>query len=162
MPVDTVLLYIIAATALLVSLVKNKHKTKTALKKAWKAFEGILPQFLVVLLLVALAFSIFDSVTISKLIGEGSGFWGVLVAAIIGAVTLIPGFVAFPIAASLLIQGAGITQIAAFISSLMMVGVVTLPLEIEYFGRKAAIIRNAAAFLFSFIVALVVGWAVGI
>ncbi|MDD5077172.1 MAG: permease, partial [Sphaerochaetaceae bacterium] len=59
-------------------------------------------------------------------------------------------------------QGAGITQIAAFISSLMMVGVVTLPLEIEYFGRKAAIIRNAAAFLFSFIVALVVGWAVGI
>ena len=162
MPVDTVLLYIIAATALLVSLVKNKHKTKTSLKKAWKAFEGILPQFLVVLLLVALAFSIIDTVTISKLIGEGSGFWGVLVAAIIGAVTLIPGFVAFPIAASLLIQGAGITQIAAFISSLMMVGVVTLQLEIEYFDRKAAIIRNAAAFLFSFIVALVVGWAVSI
>ena len=159
---DTVLLYIIAATALWGCLVIKMYIIYIALKKVWNAFEGILLQFFVLLFLVALAFSFFDTVTISKLIGEGSGFWGVLVAAIIGAVTLIPGFVAFPIAASLLIQGAGITQIAAFISSLMMVGVVTLPLEIEYFGRKAAIIRNAAAFLFSFIVALVVGWAVSI
>jgi hypothetical protein len=36
----------------------------------------------------------------------------------------------------------------------MAVGVVTLPMEIKYFGRKVAILRNALAFLFSFVVAI--------
>jgi uncharacterized membrane protein YraQ (UPF0718 family) len=159
---DTIVLYGAAFVALLVSFVNDRNKTAKALKKAWKAFEGILPQFLVVLLLVALAFSLLDTRTIGHYLGEESGFWGVLGAAVIGAVTLIPGFVAFPIAASLLSQGAGATQIAAFISSLMMVGVVTLPLEMRYFGRKLALLRNAMAFLFSFVVAVVVGQVVAL
>ena len=49
------------------------------------------------------------------------------------------------------------SQIAAFISTLMMVGIVTMPVEISYFGKKATIVRNVAAFGFSFIVALVMG-----
>ena len=45
----------------------------------------------------------------------------------------------------------------AFISTLMRVGVVTLPVEIKYFGKKLAIYRNLLAFLFSFIVAYIIG-----
>lgn len=48
-------------------------------------------------------------------------------------------------------------QIAAFISTLMMVGVVTMPVEIRYFGKKATLVRNAAAFGFSLIVAFAMG-----
>ena len=80
-----------------------------------------------------------------------------LFAASIGAITLIPGFVAFPLAAALLKSGAGYMQIGAFVSTLMMVGIVTLPVEIKYFGKKATIIRNSAAFVFSLLVALVMG-----
>lgn len=69
-------------------------------------------------------------------------FLSVLV--IIG-LTLIPGFVAFPLAAALLKNGAGYSQIAAFVSSLVMVGVVTLPMEFEVFGKRAAILRNVLA-----------------
>ena len=36
-------LYMIALTLLGISFFKNKMKTKQALKKAWKAFENILP-----------------------------------------------------------------------------------------------------------------------
>jgi len=66
-------------------------------------------------------------------------FLSVLV--IIG-LTLIPGFVAFPLAAALLKNGAGYAQIAAFVSSLVMVGVATLPMEFKVFGKRAAILRN--------------------
>jgi len=38
----------------------------------------------------------------------------------------------------------------------MMVGIVTLPMEIKYFGRKAAVMRNLLAFFFSFTVAFVI------
>jgi ABC-type multidrug transport system permease subunit len=48
-------------------------------------------------------------------------------------------------------------QIAVFISTLMMVGVVTMPVEIKYFGRKLSIYRNLLAFFFSFLVAWVIG-----
>ena len=82
---------------------------------------------------------------------------GVVLAAIVGAVTLIPGFVAFPTAALLLNGGAGYMQIGAFISTLMMVGIVTLPVEFKYFGKRLAIYRNVLAFLFSFLVAFVIG-----
>jgi hypothetical protein len=42
----------------------------------------------------------------------------------------------------------------------MMVGVVTMPIEIKYFGKKLTILRNLLAFLFSFIVAMVISWVV--
>lgn len=61
---DTLLLYVIALIGLGLSLLKDRMKTKLALKKALKAFEGILPQFLVVLVLVAVALAILDTATI--------------------------------------------------------------------------------------------------
>lgn len=129
----------------------------TALKKAWKSFENILPQFLSILIVIGIILAYLSPTTISKLIGQQSGWVGLVIASLIGSATLIPGFVAFPLAAVLLDSGAGFMQIAVFISTLMMVGVVTLPLEIQYFGLKAAVSRNILAYGFSFIVAIVIG-----
>ena len=157
---DTVILWGAALAGLAASLIANRKKTLMGLKKALKSLEGILPQFLVVLLLVAVTLAILDTQTISKLLGRDSGILGILGASLIGSITLIPGFVAFPAAAALLSGGAGATQIAAFVSSLMMVGVVTLPMEIKYFGKRASILRNSFAFVFSIGAAFFVGWAV--
>lgn len=153
-------LYIITAALLLLSYYKDKKKTKIALKKAWKAFENILPEFLVVILLVGVLLAVADSEVISKIIGSGSGWMGVILAAVVGSVTLIPCFVAFPTAALLLQGGAGYMQIGAFVSTLMMVGVVTMPVEIKYFGKKLTIYRNILAFIFSFVVAYIIGLVV--
>lgn len=153
----TVALYVITGAALLVSFNKSKEKTKLALKKAWKSFENILPQFLTILVIIGIMLAILTPEQISSLIGNESGWLGVLVAALIGAITLVPGFIAFPLASALLKSGAGYMQIAAFISTLMMVGVVTFPLEMKYFGKKVTLIRNAEAFIFSLIVAYIIG-----
>lgn len=157
----TYALYIITIICLLFSYAKNKTKTKMALKKAWKAFENILPQLLSVLLIIGMMLSVLNEKTISQLIGEESGALGMVIAAVIGSVTLIPGFVAFPLAASLLEAGAGFAQIAMFVSTLMMVGVVTLPLESSFFSKKLALKRNLLALLFSVIVSLIMGGLLG-
>lgn len=157
----TYILYALAIAALAISFFKDRKKTKMALLKAWKAFENILPQFLSILIIIGVALAVLSPETITKLLGTSSGVWGVLAAAAVGAITLIPGFVAFPLAAALLHNGAGYMQIAAFVSSLMMVGVVTLPLEIKTFGRRAAIVRNVSALGFSLIAALVIGVVLG-
>jgi len=153
-------LYVVTAVLLLYSYYKDKKKTKMALKKAWKAFENILPEFLVVILLVGVLLAVINPDVISKIIGSDSGWIGVVFAAVVGSVTLIPGFVAFPTVAMLLKSGAGYMQIGAFVSTLMMVGIVTMPVEIKYFGKKLTIYRNILAFIFSFIVAYIIGLVV--
>jgi uncharacterized membrane protein YraQ (UPF0718 family) len=155
-----IILYSLAIILLATSYLKDKSKTKKALKKAWKSFENILPELLVIMLLIGVLLAVVDHELISSLLGESSGWFGVILASIIGAITLIPGFVAFPTAALLLKGGAGYMQIAAFVSTLMMVGIVTLPVEVKYFGKKISYTRNVLAFMFSFIVAIVVGMVV--
>jgi uncharacterized membrane protein YraQ (UPF0718 family) len=154
---STIALYVIAIAALAVSFAKSRQNTKLALKKAWKSFENILPQFLSILVIIGIMLAILTPEQISSMIGSESGWLGVIIASVIGAITLIPGFIAFPLAAALLKSGAGYMQIAAFISTLMMVGVVTMPVEMKFFGKKATLIRNAEAFVFSYVVAFVMG-----
>jgi uncharacterized membrane protein YraQ (UPF0718 family) len=132
---DTIILYVIAAILIVVSAVKDRAKTKKALFKGLKSIEGILPQLIVMLIGIAVILALFDAETISRYLGSGSGFPGVLIAGLVGAITLIPGFVAFPAAGELLRNGAGVLQVATFVSSLMMVGVVTLPIAL---GSAAA------------------------
>lgn len=153
----TITFYILAITGLAVSLVKSREKTKLALKKAWKSFENILPQLLAILIIIGVMLAILTPEQISKILGSESGWTGVLIAAVIGSATLVPAFVAFPLAAALLHNGAGYMQIAAFVSTLMMVGIITMPVEIQYFGKKATIARNGLAFAFSLVVAWILG-----
>ena len=159
---DTLILYIAAVALFALSAIKDRERTKKAFMKGLKALEGILPQLLAVLVFVAVILAVFDAEMISRFIGEKSGIPGTIAAGLIGAITLIPGFVAFPAAGELLRNGAGTLQIATFVSSLMMVGIITLPVEIKYFGKRAAIARNAFAFIFSFAAAVFVAWVVAL
>lgn len=153
----TKILYAIALVLLIISFFKSKTNTKLALKKAWKAFEGILPQLFTVLFIIGITLSVLDPALISKILGGESGMLGMFIGGVIGSFTLIPSFVAFPLAATLMNNGAGTVQIAAFVSTLMMVGVVTIPLEAKTFGMKASILRNSFSFVLSFVVAILMG-----
>lgn len=153
-----IVLYSLTGVLLAVSFIKNKQKTKRALLKALKTLENILPQFLAIIMLIGILLAIINAEFIGKFIGDSSGWWGVVLAASLGSITLMPGFIAFPMSVMILANGAGYMQIAAFVSSLMMVGIITLPMEIKFFNKKSAIIRNVTAFLFSFLVALIIGF----
>ncbi|MDA3950740.1 MAG: permease, partial [Spirochaeta sp.] len=115
----TIVFYALAAGFLLFSFFADKGKTKNALVKALRAFRSILPEFIVVIVVAGLILAFLDPETVSRVIGEESGIVGVLAAALTGSVTLMPGFVAFPLAALIYRQGAGLVQIAAFVSALM-------------------------------------------
>ncbi|MBC7083398.1 MAG: permease [Firmicutes bacterium] len=153
----TSITYTVAIVFFLISFAKDRDRTRTALRKSLAAFLGILPDFAAVLAIVGLVLTFLSPTTVAGLIGAGTRFVGMIITSLIGAVTLIPGFVAFPLAKSLLERGAGIAQIAVFVSTLMMVGFVTAPLEIRYFGRKVTLLRNGLAYLYSFIVAFIIG-----
>ena len=152
------LIYItLCAVLCLVSLRFDRTKTVAGLRKGWRMFRNIAVPFLNVLILVSIALYLIPPGFISKYLGAGSGVLGFITAALVGSITLIPGFISYPIAASLLQQGASYTVVATFMTTLMMVGVVTLPLESQYFGKRVAILRN----ILNFIAAILIGLAVG-
>ncbi len=152
-----VCLYGIMGILLILSLIKNKEKTAKALKKAWQMFLTVLPQFLAILILVGLLLAVLQKETIQAIIGSESGGKGILLSALLGSASVIPALIAFPIASELLENGAGLIQIAVFISTLTTVGFVTMPLEIKYFGRKITLFRNLLALIFSFVTAFIIG-----
>lgn len=139
------------------SAIRDPKRTRQGLKKAWNSLENILPQFIGIILLISIMLAFVTPSMISQVVGRNTGIWGMLLTSIIGAVTLVPGFIAFPLAKSLVSLGAGIPQIAVLVSTLMMVGIVTMPLEVHYFGKRTASIRNSLAYLASFLVAWVIG-----
>jgi uncharacterized membrane protein YuzA (DUF378 family) len=85
---QTFILYGIVAVFLSLSLLKDRERTRLALRKGLKVFEGILPQFLLVLVIVASVLAVFDPDTVSKVIGERFSILGVIAASIVGAVAL--------------------------------------------------------------------------
>lgn len=153
----TVGLYIMSFILMLASLIKSREKTKMAIIKGWKSFENILPLFLAILLIIGIIFAILSPQVISKIIGQKSGLIGIVFAAIIGSCTVIPGFVTFPLAATLLKNGAGMIQIIVFISTSVMIGVITIPVEVRYFGKKVTYLRNSLALIFAFGIAFSMG-----
>jgi uncharacterized membrane protein YraQ (UPF0718 family) len=159
---SSIILYLIAFLLFLISYKRDRRKTKKALLTGVKAIENILPQFLGIILIVGLTLSILNPEIISKIIGSNSNILGVLLSSILGSIAMMPTFVAFSTGDMLLKNGAGIAQVAALISTLTLIGIVTIPLEVKYIGKKAAIYRNVVAFIFSIIVAFFVGLVVKI
>lgn len=153
--------YGLAGILLILSFIKSRSKTVLSLKKALRMFLAVLPQFLAILFLLGLLLAVVQPETIQAVIGSKSGVKGVLLSALLGSVAIIPVLIAFPITSELLKNGAGLVQIAAFISTLTTVGFMTIPIEVKYLGRKVTLLRNLLAFLFSFIVALIIEVVLG-
>jgi len=145
----------------LISLVYAYHhdreRTKEALIKAANSFIHIMPTILAIIVFIGLLLGFIPPARISMLIGEQSGINGVMMVAVIGSFLHVPALISFPLTASLLDAGATVTIAAVFITTLTMVGMVTLPLEIREMGRKMALLRNGISFCIAIMIALVMG-----
>jgi len=150
-------LYAITGLALVVSLIASREKTLKALKISYRRFINILPAFLIMLILVSVVLFLLPDYVISNYLGVENKFTGVLLASFLGSITLMPGFIAFPLAGILLKKGVVYMVLSAFTTTLMMVGILTYPIEKQYFGIKVTIIRNAVSLLIALIIAVVTG-----
>lgn len=153
----TILLIVLAVTALIWSLIKDKLKTKKVVDMSFKLFKSTFSEVFFLMALVALFLSLIPESIIKTLLGSKNEMLSIGWGALIGTITIIPAFVAFPLAGSLLNSGANLVAISAFITTLTMVGFATMPIEIKYFGKKFTFIRNGISILVAIIIALGMG-----
>ncbi len=157
MSATAVVINLLALACLAAAFMKDSARAKQALRMALKSFTGILPAVLAIIVLIGLLLAFVTPEQLSRFVGEQAGFGGVIAVGAIGAVLYIPAIVAFPLAGSLLNAGASVAAVAAFITTLTMVSVVTLPLEISQLGRRMALLRNGLSFIGAIVIALLMG-----
>jgi uncharacterized membrane protein YraQ (UPF0718 family) len=151
---------IINATALIMLVfIMRRDKTRAvkALKTALKMGISLLPMLLIIIISIGMLFAFVPEETLQRFLGEQSGIFGVLATAAAGAILHIPALLAFPLSASLLEKGASLAVVAAFITTLTMVGFVTLPLEIKELGARFALWRNGLSLVAAVGIALIMG-----
>ena len=152
-----ILINTLAISALVFAFAKNRAKARQSVVVAASSFFRILPTILIIIILIGLLLAFVPPSEISRFVGEQSGLGGVLLVALIGGVLHIPALLSFPLAASLLESGASITAVAAFITTLTMIGTVTLPLEIRELGKRMALLRNGMSFIIAILIAFIMG-----
>lgn len=143
--------------AVLISFIADSERTLKAFKMAVKKFVTILPAFLGMLMLVSIVLFLIPDRVISQYLGSSNIFTGVLFASFLGSITLMPGFIAFPLCGILLKKGVLYMVLSAFTTTLMMVGILTYPIEKAYFGTKVTIMRNIISLFIALIVAVMTG-----
>ena len=154
----TIVILVAAAVGLLLwSWRRDRRKTRESALIAKTQLLSIGPKIAAILALIGLILAVIPQQYIQALLGGTSTLLSTVYAAVIGTITILPAFVAFPLSASLVERGAHVVAVAAFITTLTMVGFATLPIEIDYFGKRFALLRNGTSFLAALFIAVGMG-----
>ncbi|MFW5711609.1 MAG: permease [Spirochaetota bacterium] len=134
-----IVLYILSIAALLISLIASPAKSGQALRIALRRFLKLLPPFLTMLTVVALVLAALPKEVFVRYLGGDNLALTTAAAALLGSLTLMPGFIAFPVAAALQRKGARLAFLFTLIRYLVAVPLIVLSSELlaVYLQRRA-------------------------
>jgi uncharacterized membrane protein YraQ (UPF0718 family) len=151
-------LTIFTTVLVIISFIIDRKKTIKGIQKGLKQFLKILPTLLSVIMIISIVLFFVSDKFLMEYLGKEAGLGAYISAAAIGSVSLLPGFIAYPLAGILVKSGVSYSVIAVFITTLMMVGILTIPIEARYFGLKTTIIRNTLSFFGAIVVGTVLAF----
>jgi len=152
-----VAIYLISLIGLAISFFKDRQKTVKALTLAQKKFINMLPHFFLMICLISVSLFFIPDTLIMEYLGPKNQWHSMIIASLLGSIVVMPGFIAFPLAEILVSKGISYMAIAAFTTTLMLVGVLSYPIEKKFLGAKMAIIRNLVSYVVAILVSLVIG-----
>ena len=135
-------------------------KLQEAFGKAAKTMGMAIPMILGILMLISL-FNTLVPVSSYRLLFRGTVFDPVI-GALLGSVVAGNPVTSYIISGDLLKQGISLMTVTAFLIAWVTVGVVQLPAEIQFLGKKFALARNLSAFVLSLVVAATTVFILGI
>jgi len=122
-------------------------------KKTLRMLIRVLPNIFAVVLLSGLIMEFVPMNRLSEFLGGGiltDGFVG----AGIGSISIGNPLVSYVLGGELLDQGVSLVAVTALLVSWVTVGSIQLPAEIQTFGARFALLRNALSFLFAILIAV--------
>ena len=151
-----VIFWSVASIALLVSWWRDPDRTVKAILVCGRSLKALIPGVLGMIALVGLVLALVPQEALTKLFTT-KGVLGYAMISLVGSIFTMPAPVAFPLAGSLLRLGAAPAVLATFITTLTMVGIVSAPVEISYFGLRFTLLRQSLSFVAAIAIGLLMG-----
>lgn len=154
--------WILAGIGFIVSAAINREKTVASLTLGKGMMKNMMGDIIGILMFIGLIVTYIPFDRINQHMGSSTNqLFSVVFFALLGSITIIPAFVAFPLAGSFMDAGIGVMSTSAFLTTLTMVGFATLKLEIKAFGKKYALVRNGLSFIGAVVIAIAMGVLLG-
>ncbi len=136
---------------------KDKKKAKKSLKAGNKFLLRNIIRIFAIFLLVNLLQMFIPQNSINNFMLKLSGTIGTFISALFGSIMIGPPASGYVLGQFFMKRGVPIPYIAAFLSTWVMIGVVSIPFELKTFGTKFTLIRNVIFFLSAVVIALIMG-----
>lgn len=156
---DTSFFVLCGITVILIIVAYSKKGWQlplSGLEQGGRMFWDVAPNLLLGFALAGIVQVLIPKEYVAKLLGEGSGFKGLLIATVAGAVAPGGPFINVPLVASFYKSGASVGPLAAFLTAWGIVPIIrTLIYEIPLMGTPFAFARYAASLAFPFIIGMI-------
>lgn len=146
MLIPTIIMGVIALIFLIMAYKRGLHIE--GLGGGAKMFLEIVPLLIFAFIIAGIIRVLLPQELVATWVGTESGFRGILIGTVAGAITPGGPYVSMPIAAGLLKAGAGMGTMVAFITAWSIWAVARLPLEVGIMGWKFTGVRIICSFFF--------------
>jgi uncharacterized membrane protein YraQ (UPF0718 family) len=134
---------------------KNKPDFIIKLKQATLSIYYVSPMILSVLGLSAILLTFISPEQI-KTIFTGNPFTDTILGTFTGAVMMGNAMISYILGGQLLQMGVSLYAVTAFLLAWVTLGIVQIPMELSFFGKKFVIIRNTMAFFTTLIISILI------
>lgn len=135
----------------------NKRKLRDASKKSVKMFIQNSIRLFAIFTIIAILEKFLSTKAVSTFLLKFSGFNGIIIGALAGAVMMGPAATSYPMGQYLFAHNASVSLVSAFLFTWVGIGVVALPLEFKFLGKKFTLLRNSFTFIAAILIALLMG-----
>ncbi|MGC8718309.1 MAG: hypothetical protein ACP5RW_09970 [bacterium] len=133
---------------------RDRLKLKKAFKKGLKNLLQNSIRIFAVFIIIGILENFLSKESVGNFLLKFSGIKGILIGSITGSIMMGPVATGYPISSYLLENGASISLVSSFLASWVMIGIISISLEIKNLGKKFALTRNLFAFISIIIIAL--------
>jgi len=126
---------------------------KESIVKAAKGLWSSFPILIGIVLLISLVNSLIPN-SVYSILFTGNYVSDSIIGSVLGSILAGNPLTSYILGGEFLSQGVSLLAVTAFLVSWVTVGLVQLPAESMFLGKKFAITRNITAFMFSIIVAI--------
>jgi uncharacterized membrane protein YraQ (UPF0718 family) len=152
-----VLLVLVLALYIVYFFRGDRKKLVDASKKSGKMFIQNSVRLFAIFVIIAILEKFLSPQSVSQFLLKFKGFTGIIVGALTGSVMMGPAATSYPIGQYLLSHNASYSLVAAFLFTWVGIGVVALPLEFKFLGKKFTLLRNSFTFIAAILIALLMG-----
>lgn len=137
------------------AFIKHRSKLRGSSLRGFKNLLRNSIRIFSIFVVIGILQSFLSKEMVGELLMRFSGIKGVLMGTSVGAIMMGPVISGYPICRYLLDHGGSYGLVSSFLFSWVMVGLVSIPLELRSFGGKFTLLRNSIAFISAMILALI-------